>query len=178
MARIAGKDTRPEIHLRQALWQAGIRYRLHVVTPAGRPDVVIEGRVAVFIDGCFWHGCPRHYVRPRSRTGFWSGKLRDNFERDLRQTTELRKLGWGVCRVWEHEILEALPRVVRRIRRLVGDPGASSGLGWRVVAAQSLRPEAGLELWTLRELRRPRRQVTIERVRTTGKRGIPARRQR
>lgn len=84
------QHTRPEVLLRQALWRAGLRYRLHTRTPVGRPDIVFpRQKVAIFIDGCFWHGCPEHYVRPRSRPEFWAAKLLTNFERDHRQTREL-----------------------------------------------------------------------------------------
>ena len=101
MSRIRGRNTRPERRLRQALWAAGLRYRKHAKTPVGRPDLVFVGpRVAVFVDGCFWHGCPRHYVRPRSRTDFWSRKLRENVDRDRRQTLELHVRGWTVVRIW------------------------------------------------------------------------------
>ncbi|HYO69174.1 MAG TPA: very short patch repair endonuclease, partial [Archangium sp.] len=79
MSRIRGKDTSPERLLRSALWRAGLRFRLQSRTPYGRPDVVFsKARVAVFIDGCFWHGCPDHYVRPRTRNDFWSSKLLEN----------------------------------------------------------------------------------------------------
>jgi DNA mismatch endonuclease (patch repair protein) len=61
-------------------------------------------KVCIFIDGCFWHGCPEHYVRPRSRDGFWADKLRANVCRDLRQTRELSEAGWLVLRFWEHEV--------------------------------------------------------------------------
>jgi DNA mismatch endonuclease (patch repair protein) len=65
--------------------------------------VFLRQRVAVFIDGCFWHGCPEHYVRPRTQEKFWCDKLRANFERDRRQTRALLDQGWHVLRFWEHE---------------------------------------------------------------------------
>src|ERR1700682_6168645 len=118
MARIRGKNTGPERSLRSALWSTGLRYRIHPETPVGTPDIVLPGkRVAVFIDGCFWHGCPLHYVRPRSRTDHWIARLRGNVERDRRQTLELEALGWSVLRVWEHDVHEALSEVVERIRQ-------------------------------------------------------------
>jgi DNA mismatch endonuclease, patch repair protein len=176
MARIRGKHTRPEVRLRKALWAAGLRYRLHARTPVGRPDIVLKRRrVAVFIDGCFWHGCPRHYVRPRSRTAFWAAKLLDNFERDHRQTLQLEREGWHVCRVWEHEVFEALPVVVRRIVALVRGQRRTAGLVWRVVRADELIPQRDIERWVLRELRLPQRMRVIRRVRTTAKWSKPAR---
>jgi DNA mismatch endonuclease (patch repair protein) len=130
MARIRGAHTTPERELRSLLWRSGLRYRLHVKDLPGRPDLVLgPSRVAVFVDGCFWHGCPEHYVRPRSRTRFWAEKLRCNVERDCEQHAELLSLGWRVVRLWEHEVL-ASPRAalgavlsairaIRRSRRIV-----------------------------------------------------------
>ena len=104
MSRIRGSDTTPELLLRQRLWSDGLRYRLKYKVPAGRPDLVFPGaRVVVFMDGCFWHGCPDHYVRPSSRSTFWAQKLAENVERDQRQTRELEAAGWRVIRIWEHE---------------------------------------------------------------------------
>ena len=85
MSRIRGSDTRPEMVVRRALWSRGHRYRAGYKTPGGKADVAFPGKkIAVFIDGCFWHGCPAHYVRPRSREDFWSAKLLENVQRDRR----------------------------------------------------------------------------------------------
>jgi DNA mismatch endonuclease, patch repair protein len=106
MARIRGSDTSPEVALRRALWARGLRYRVKARTPGGRPDVTFsKQQVAVFIDGCFWHGCPLHYARPRSRQDFWSAKLAENIDRDCRQSTALQAAGWCVVRLWEHEVI-------------------------------------------------------------------------
>ncbi len=122
MSRIKGKDTKPEVLLRKALWSAGLRYRLEAKAPIGRPDVVFPGaKVAVFIDGCFWHGCPEHYVRPRSRTAFWSAKLVENTARDRRQTLALEAAGWRVCRFWEHEVFTDLDGCVVQVRAAIGE---------------------------------------------------------
>src|SRR5687768_10638296 len=106
MSRIRGRNTAPEIRLRQLLWRRGLRYRLAVRVSNVRPDLVFTGaRLAVFVDGCFWHGCPEHYVRPRSSNAkFWAQKLQDNVSRDERQTLRLEADGWRVLRVWEHEL--------------------------------------------------------------------------
>src|SRR5262245_58666688 len=75
MSHIKGKDTKPELLLRKALWRLGLRYRLHAKIP-GRPDVVFpKAKVAVFIDGCQWHCCPIHFVRPKSNQEFWDRKF-------------------------------------------------------------------------------------------------------
>ena len=115
MSRIKGRNTGPEILLRQALWAANLRYRLHSKLP-GRPDVVFSRfRMAVFVDGCFWHGCREHGVMPKANGIFWKKKLTGNIERDIRVNQELRKLGWRVLRVWEHEIERDASGVVSKI---------------------------------------------------------------
>ena len=117
MSRIRGRDTKPELLLRTALWAAGLRYRLANRLP-GKPDIVFPGRrVAVFVDGCFWHGCPEHYKRPFSNTEFWDAKISGNRERDNRRTKELRKAGWKVIRIWDHEIKKNPLRVVNKVVR-------------------------------------------------------------
>lgn len=73
----------------------------------------------MFIDGCFWHGCPIHYTKPASNTTFWNKKLTRNTERDARVTSELKAMGWHVVRVWEHEIHEDVDRVAIEIRRIL-----------------------------------------------------------
>jgi DNA mismatch endonuclease (patch repair protein) len=93
-------------------------WRRHQSLP-GRPDFVFrhEG-VALFVDGCFWHGCPRHYKAPKTRDAFWSEKVATNRRRDLRVTRELRKAGWKVVRVWECDLNRTRrPRVLKRLLR-------------------------------------------------------------
>ena len=152
MARVKGKNTSPERILRSALWKAGLRYRLNYKVPAGRPDIVFPGpKVAVFVDGCFWHGCPIHYSRPRSREEFWSQKLAANTERDSRLTLRLEALGWIVVRVWEHEIFTRLDEVVEIVRQATqGDPSPSER-DWRAVRVVPT-PQEGQD-WEMRELR-------------------------
>lgn len=116
MAAIRGRDTRPELILRQALWARGYRFRLRQKLP-GSPDLVFRRvRVAVFVDGCFWHGCPLHYRRPPRNTGYWDRKLERNILRDRRTDAELEKAGWTVVRIWEHEVIAELPQVIERVR--------------------------------------------------------------
>src|SRR4051812_22667472 len=109
MARIRAGDTQPEVQLRCALWKRGLRYRVNYRTPGGRADLALPGRkVAIFVDGCFWHGCPEHYVRPRSPSAFWERKLLENVSRDRRQTQQLLDAEWIPIRLWEHEVREDL----------------------------------------------------------------------
>lgn len=115
MSRIKGSDTKPELALRRALWASGLRYRLKTKLP-GKPDIVFpSAKVAVFVDGCFWHGCHEHSVKPKTNADFWSSKLATNKERDVRVNTELKTLGWVVLRFWEHEIKNDLDSVAERI---------------------------------------------------------------
>jgi len=103
MARIRGKDTKPELMLRRALHGLGLRYRLHDRRLPGSPDLVFPGRRAVvFVHGCFWHAhdCPRG-VAPGSNVAFWTAKIDGNVARDERAMTALREAGWRVLTVWE-----------------------------------------------------------------------------
>jgi DNA mismatch endonuclease (patch repair protein) len=175
MSRIRPRNTGPERRLRSALWAAGLRFRIHAATPVGRPDIVFPSRkVAVFIDGCFWHGCPWHYVRPRSRPEHWETKLRVNVDRDRSQTLELERLGWHVVRVWEHAVYEELPEVVERIRKSLESPGPESASDWRVVAVEAVDDGARIERRHLEELRDPSARKTEEGRRVTAKWRRPA----
>ncbi|HCN30093.1 MAG TPA: very short patch repair endonuclease [Verrucomicrobiales bacterium] len=86
----------------------------------GRPDFVFRReRVCVFVDGCFWHGCPLHFRRPKSRRAFWDAKIARNKARDRRVARELRASGWRVLRVWEHALRKPGP-LLARLRRAIG----------------------------------------------------------
>lgn len=102
------RDTRPERRIRSLLHARGLRFRVDLRVVAGdvtvRPDVVFtRARVALFVDGCFWHGCPAHGNEPGRNRGYWAPKLRRNVERDVRVTQALERCGWLVARAWEHE---------------------------------------------------------------------------
>lgn len=122
------RDTRPELAIRRAVYSHGLRYRVdHPIRLTGslvRPDIVFPGaRVAVFVDGCFWHGCPIHGTTPRSNAGYWTAKIARNRNRDTECTAALEAAGWCVLRIWEHE------------------PKASAVT--RIAAALNLRPTEG-----------------------------------
>jgi DNA mismatch endonuclease, patch repair protein len=111
MAAVKWTNTAPEIQLRRALHAAGLRYRINYPIRLDgrllRPDIAFtRSRVAVFVDGCFWHCCPRHGQIPGTNTGFWTAKLEANAERDRRQNQLLTNAGWQVVRLWEHESVE------------------------------------------------------------------------
>ena len=105
------RDTVPELRLRRALHARGHRYRVSLPLSVGgvrvRPDIVFpRQRVAVFVDGCFWHCCQLHGRRPADPTGYWNAKLDRNVARDQRVTRSLEQEGWSVVRVWEHDSVE------------------------------------------------------------------------
>lgn len=104
MSGIGGKNTKPELFVRKALFAAGFRFRLHRKDLPGHPDVVLPGRrVVVFVHGCFWHahqGCP-YAKTPATRREFWEAKLSANVERDRRTREALLSAGWRVLVVWE-----------------------------------------------------------------------------
>lgn len=107
MSRVSTRDTRPELALRRELHRRGHRYRVDASPEPslrGRADLLFKGpRVAVYVDGCFWHGCSQHGVLPKSNRDWWRAKLRRTAERDRATERTLRRLGWKVVRVWEHE---------------------------------------------------------------------------
>ena len=112
-----GRDTTPEIRLRSRLHARGLRYRVHVrPLPDQRrtADVVFKRvRVAVFVQGCFWHGCPQHFQLPKTNADFWRAKIGGNVARDAETDEVLRDAGWISIRIWEHDDLDtATNRVV------------------------------------------------------------------
>jgi DNA mismatch endonuclease (patch repair protein) len=116
MSRVHGKHSSAERAFRSALHAEGLRFRLHGRVEGVAVDIVFPGpRVTVFIDGCFWHSCPRHATFPKTNQEYWLPKLAENRGRDLRQTAKIRAAGWRVFRVWEHECLPPTARVVERI---------------------------------------------------------------
>lgn len=124
MGKIRGRGNKStELALARLFRLNRIRgWRRHLPLP-GRPDFCFPGpRVAIFVDGCFWHGCPRCFVRPRTNVSFWDGKIRGNKARDRKVGRELRARGYRVLRVYEHE-LRRPSAVLARIRRLLAGVG-------------------------------------------------------
>jgi len=114
MAAIKGKDTKPEMVVRRALYALGYRYRLHRRELPGRPDIVLPKlRTVIFVHGCFWHShdCRWGKVIPKTRADFWAEKRGDTVERDSRKARALEEQGWRVVNIWECETREpeALP---------------------------------------------------------------------
>ncbi|MGW6567424.1 very short patch repair endonuclease [Streptomyces sp. NPDC054975] len=107
MSRQGRRDTAPELAVRRLLHASGLRYRVNVPVP-GMPRRTIDivfgpAKIAVFLDGCFWHGCPQHATHPKANAEWWRTKLDKNMARDRETTAHLEAQGWTVLRFWEHE---------------------------------------------------------------------------
>jgi DNA mismatch endonuclease (patch repair protein) len=156
MSRIRGRNTGPERWLRSLLWARGFRYRLHGAGLPGRPDLVFIGRrTAVFVDGCFWHGCPDHYVRPRTRTVFWAAKLQENVKRDQTQCQQLASMGWRVVRLWEHEVFATPQKALADVLRALHGRRQWRRPSWRVAVVEPLDHDGRWERRTLVSLHAP-----------------------
>lgn len=126
-----GRDTRPELAVRRILHAHGLRYRINMALDFDarrRADITFtRAKLIVFIDGCFWHGCPTHYTAPVTQAGFWAEKRAKNMARDQETTSRLEDEGWSVLRFWEHESPAA---VAAAIEAMYND---------RTVSSESLR---------------------------------------
>jgi len=125
LARVRQKDTDAELSLRKELHARGLRYRLHVpllTKPRRVADIVFSSaKVAIFVDGCFWHGCPEHASWPKSNAQFWREKIEANRARDADTDQRLQASGWRVVRAWAHE---DAPKAAQRIEDIVRSAGS------------------------------------------------------
>lgn len=118
MSRIKGKNSKPEMILRKALWSKNIRFRLHDKSLPGRPDIVIKKyKLAIFVDGEFWHGFDWKTNRERIKSNrlFWIPKIERNMQKDERVNRALRDMGYTVFRFWSQDVLKKLPIVLNQI---------------------------------------------------------------
>ena len=132
MRRQRRADTGCELALRRELWGRGLRYRVDVrpePTVRRRADVVFRrARVAIFVDGCFWHSCPEHGSTPKTHQHWWAQKLARTMERDRETDRILEEAGWTVIRVWEHEDPKAAAdRVAQLIERNIASHQGGTG---------------------------------------------------
>lgn len=106
----------------------------------GKPDIAfMDARVAVFLDSCFWHGCPKHLRRPSSNDSYWRAKIDNNVKRDLRNRTKLRRMGWSALRIWEHDLKESA-LIIKKIRRALDQSEAKSGTKSNLVTSTNFVP--------------------------------------
>ena len=118
MSRMPRASTKLEVALRQALHARGLRFRIHRRDLPGTPDIVFPAaRLAVFVDGCFWHACPDHGGLPKNNRDWWERKLAGNVERDARKDAELSAMGWHPLHLWEHVPIEEMAERVASVRR-------------------------------------------------------------
>ncbi len=126
MARVRGRDTGPELALRRALWAAGVRgWRCHRRDLPGRPDLAFSrARLAVFVDGAWWHGHP-DYFTPGKSGDFWDRKITGNVERDRRADADLAAAGWRVVRLWDFEMARNAEAAARRVVAALAEAATS-----------------------------------------------------
>ncbi len=122
MSLIKSKNTRPEIKLRQHIWGKGIGgYRVNSKI-TGKPDLYFPSKkIAIFIDGCFWHMCPKCYREPKSNKQYWINKIKKNVERDKKINKQLKKQGITVLRIWEHEVKKDIEKCSTKIYNLLNN---------------------------------------------------------
>jgi DNA mismatch endonuclease, patch repair protein len=152
------RDTRPEIALRSALHRAGQRFRKDypLRVDGGRPirvDIAFpKARVALFVDGCFWHACPEHGTAPRANSGYWIPKLARNVARDREVDLRLERADWLAVHVWEHDLADqAADRVVKIVRPRTGQPPIRT-------ACQDGGMLRSVDVWRILEERAPRNE--------------------
>ena len=117
MSRIRSKNTEPEIALKKLLKGAYFRYQPKAY---GKPDFALKNkRIAIFIDGCFWHKCPICYKKPKSNVAYWIPKIKRNVQRAKEVENKLKKEGWKVVRIWEHEVMSKKKNYIRKVKALL-----------------------------------------------------------
>jgi DNA mismatch endonuclease, patch repair protein len=136
MAAVRSKNTSPEIHLRRALYSAGVRgWRCHYRRAPGKPDLAWPGlRVALFVDGAFWHGHPSRH-KPGRSGAYWDRKIAGNVARDREADAALRAAGWTVIRVWDFEIRQDLSAIVARVVSTLASRTSGSSMWQRQIVS-------------------------------------------
>jgi DNA mismatch endonuclease, patch repair protein len=147
MRRTARSGTGPELALRSALHRRGLRFVVDRSVPGGnlrrRVDILLRGaRIAVFVDGCFWHSCPEHGHLPKSNANWWRLKFRGIAHRDRDTDTELASMGWLVVRIWEHEDPATAAQAIEQLARERTQRSSCTGRTRRVHVPVDLNPHA------------------------------------
>lgn len=119
MSRIKYKNTKPELFFRKLIWAGNIRGYHLKNNLKGKPDLFFsKQKIAVFIDGCFWHKCPKCFVKPKSNSTYWNKKINNNVKRDAETTRWLQNEGIHVIRIWEHEIKKNPKKSLSRFKKI------------------------------------------------------------
>lgn len=120
MRAVKSRDSRIELEFRKALWKLGFRYRKNASNYFGKPDIILKKhKTVIFIDSCFWHGCPEHLRMPSSRQDYWVKKIERNKSRDLEVNNYYRDSGWRALRLWEHDLVRDLEGAVKNTAHLL-----------------------------------------------------------
>lgn len=120
MKAIRSKNTKMEVLVSKYLWNNGIRFRKNVKNLFGKPDIAIKKyKVVIFLDSCFWHKCPEHFIKPSSNIKFWEDKIAANVARDFKVNEYYKNKGWHVLRIWEHEIKKDFDNTMVKIIKFI-----------------------------------------------------------
>ena len=115
MSKVKSVNTKPELKLRKALFSKGLRYRIHFKIN-GKPDIAFSRKkLAIFVDGCFWHCCPKHCRMPKSNKSYWHSKIKRNILNAEEKDKMLKAQGWKILHIWEHEINENLGKAANKV---------------------------------------------------------------
>jgi DNA mismatch endonuclease (patch repair protein) len=124
MQSVKSDNTKLENKVRKALWAKNIRYRKNVKDLVGHPDISIKSKkIAIFIDSCFWHGCPEHCRMPHSNENYWNQKIQRNKIRDENVNKYYQEQGWTCVRVWEHELQTDFDLTITKIAKIINNNG-------------------------------------------------------
>ena len=122
MSSIKGRDTLLELNFEKILKSFGLRFKRNVQDLPGKPDVVFRKRkIVIFVDGCFWHGCKKHFSLPKSNKWFWARKIEGNIKRDVIINKFYKTVGWRVFRVWQHDVTKnskKITKIVLEIKKI------------------------------------------------------------
>lgn len=119
MRAVKSQDSKMEVAFRSALWRVGLRFYKNVKTLPGKPDIVFpKKKLVVFLDSCFWHGCPQHLRKPVSNTDYWQAKFERNRRRDAQVNAYYRENNWRIVRIWEHELKTDFAGKVAQVAQL------------------------------------------------------------
>ena len=117
MSKVRSKDSKIEIDFRKAIWKVGFRYSKNPTKYFGKPDLVLKKHKAViFVDSCFWHGCKKHCRIPSVRKNYWTQKIARNSTRDKEVSKHYKKQGWKIFRIWEHNLINKIDKIVAQIQ--------------------------------------------------------------